>query len=138
MAVDPFPRYAIARSMCAGAERGSADNTALHSRIARSTFPCCRCSEAMPSCRPCCWARGVCAQAITEPRRKTGSHSRGTVRLYRRLSALRIGLIQHQNLAAFHAVDRLLLSAGPLDLDAGNACGAQPEIQTRVAGAKVT
>src|SRR5450432_1775212 len=73
--------------------------------------------------------------------------SRGTVRLYLRFSGLSwfsgswpesIGLIQQQNLAGANAVDRLLLPAGPLDLDASKGCVAQPEIQTRVAGAEVT
>src|SRR5450631_3215237 len=73
--------------------------------------------------------------------------SRGTVRLYLRLSGFSwfsgswpksIGLIQQQNLAGANAVDRLLLPAGPLDLDASKGCVAQPEIQTRVARAEVT
>src|SRR5580692_3257229 len=138
MAIDPFARYASARSMCAGAERASVASTTLHSRIVCSAFPCCRCSAAAPSCPPCRSARGVCAQVMAEAKRKTAIWSRGTVRLYLRFSALRIGLIQQQNLAGANAVDRLLLPAGPLDLDAGKGCVAQPEIQTRVAGAEVT
>src|ERR1039457_3124165 len=137
MAADRCARYASPRSMCAGAERGSVASTTLHSRIACSTLPCCKCSAAAPSCAPCRSARGVCAQGMAEAKRKTAIWS-GTVRLYLRLSALRLGLIQQQNLAGANAVDRLLLPAGPLDLDAGKGCGAQPEIQTRVAGAEVT
>src|ERR1051325_2129571 len=75
---------------------------------------------------------------MAEARRKAAIRSRGTVRLYRRLSALCIGLIQQQNLAGANAIERLLLSAGPLDFDAGEGCIAQPEIQTHVAGAEVT
>src|ERR1039457_1022625 len=142
MSIDPFAIYASARSMCAGAERGSVASTPLHSRIVCSAFPCCRCSAAAPSCTPCRSARGVCAQIMTEvmpeARRRIAIRSRGTVRLYLRLSELRIGLIQQQNLAGANAVDRLLLPAGPLDLDAGKGCVAQPEIQTHVAVAEVT
>src|SRR5450755_4661035 len=98
--------------MCAGAKRGSAASTALHSRIACSTFPCCKCCAAAPSCAPCS-GLGVCAQLMAEAKRRTATRS-GTVRLYLRLSALRIGLIQQQNLAGVNAVDRLLLPAGPL------------------------
>src|SRR5690242_13014735 len=118
--------------MCAGAERGSAASTPLHARTVCSSLPCCRCSAAALSCA-CRSARGDCDQVMAEASRKTEIRSRGTVRLYRRLSALRIGLIQHQNLAGANAVDRLLLPTGPLDLDASQGCVAQPEIQTRVA-----
>src|SRR5689334_11256999 len=124
--------YASPRSMCAGAERGSAASTPFDARIACSSLPCCRCSAAVLSCA-CTSARGVCAQLMTEARRTTAIQSHGTVRLYRTVSALRIGLIQQQNLAGANAVDRLLLPTGPLDLDAHKACAAQPEIQTRVA-----
>src|SRR3954451_6378118 len=83
---------------------------------------------------------------MTEASSTTAIRSRGTVRLYLSLLALDIcldrglgiGLIQQQNLARGNAVDRLLLPAGPLDLDASNGCVAQPEMQTRVAGAEVT
>src|SRR6185369_846687 len=75
---------------------------------------------------------------MAEARRTTAIWSRGTVRLYRRLSALRIGLIQEQNLAGANAVECLLLPAGPLDFDASKGCVAQPEIQTHVAGAEIT
>src|SRR6185503_5830659 len=126
------------RSMCAGAERGSFASTRLTSRMVCSGLPCWRCSAAAPSCTPCCSARVVCAQLMTEARRTIAVRSRGTVRLYLRLSALRIGLIQQQNLPGGNAVDRLLLPAGPLDLDARNGRVAQPEIQTHVAGAEVT
>src|SRR5271157_657857 len=121
---DPCARYASPRSMCAGAERGLVASTALHSRIACSAFPCCRCSAATPSCAPSRSARGVCAQVMDEARRTTAIGSRGMVRLYLRLSALRIGLIQQQNLVGANAVDRLLLPAGPLDLDASKGCAA--------------
>src|SRR6185369_5151189 len=136
-AVDPSATYASPSSMCAGAERGSAASTRLTSRIVCSGFPCCRCSAATPSCAPCESAPGGCAQVVTEAR-TTAIRTRGTVRLYVRLSTLRIGLIQQQNLAGGNAVDRLLLPAGPLDLDAGNGGVAQPEIQTHVARTEVT
>src|SRR5205823_5468798 len=124
--------------MCAGAERGSAASTRLTSRIVCSVFPCCRCSAATPSCAPCESARGVCAHVTAEASRTTTIVSRGTVRLYRSLSALRIGLIHQQILAGGNAVDRLLLPARPLDLNAGTGRAAQAEIQTHVAGAEVT
>src|SRR5215831_13293860 len=75
---------------------------------------------------------------MTAPRRTTAIRSRSTVGLHLRLLTLRIGLIQQQSLAGANAVDRLLFSAGPLDLDARDGCVAQPKIQTRVAGAEVT
>src|SRR5689334_5017660 len=124
--------------MCAGAERGSAASTRFTSRMVCSGFPCCRCSAAAPSCSPCDWVGGACARATTGASRSTTIASRGTVRLYLNFSALRIGLVQQQNLAGGDALDGLLLPAGPFDLDAGRGCLTQPEIQPQVAGAEVT
>src|SRR5690242_10207046 len=75
---------------------------------------------------------------MAEPKRNTTIWRRRTAGLDLKFSALRIGLIQQRNLVGANAVDRLLLPAGPFDLNASKGCVAQPEIQTRVAGAEIT
>src|ERR1051326_4018336 len=62
--------------MCAGADRGLAASTVLHSRMVCAAPPCCRCAAAAWSCAASCAARGRTNV------NHTVTNVRGTVRLY--------------------------------------------------------